>query len=90
MLSGWSIKGKHACPNCNHGTCSKWLSHGHKNCYMGHRRFLPNGYLFRQEAELFDNTIELREAPVPLTEIECLEELSDLTFRFGKGKPPPQ
>lgn len=90
MLSGWSTKGKLACPNCNHGTCSKWLNHGHKYCYMGHRRFLPNGHPFRQEASLFDNTIELREAPVPLTGTECLEELSHLTFRFGKGKPPPQ
>ena len=39
-LSGWSIKGTLACPNCHKNTCSYRLKHNHKWCYMGHRRFL--------------------------------------------------
>jgi len=41
MLSGWSMKGKFACPYCNKDTDSLWLKYGSKHCYMGHRRFLP-------------------------------------------------
>jgi hypothetical protein len=41
MLSGWSTKGKFACPYCNKDTDFLWLKYGSKHCYMGHRRFLP-------------------------------------------------
>ena len=41
MLSGWSTKGKFACPYCHKDTEYLWLKHGRKHCYMGHRRFLP-------------------------------------------------
>ncbi|XP_075109112.1 uncharacterized protein LOC142180908 [Nicotiana tabacum] len=30
MLSGWSTKGKFACPTCNYGTCSQYLKHSRK------------------------------------------------------------
>ena len=39
MLSGWSVRGKFACPTCGFGTCSKWLENGGKYCFMGHRSF---------------------------------------------------
>ncbi|XP_009801929.2 uncharacterized protein [Nicotiana sylvestris] len=38
-LSGWSTKGKLACPGCHKDTQSTFLRS--KLCYMGHRRFLP-------------------------------------------------
>ena len=41
MLSGWSTKGKLACPCCNYGTSSTYLKHSRKMCYMCHRAFLP-------------------------------------------------
>jgi hypothetical protein len=41
MLSGWSNKGKFACPYCHKHTEYLWLKHGRKHCYMAHRRFLP-------------------------------------------------
>ena len=41
MLSGWSTKGKFACPYCNKDTNFLWLKFGSKHCYMGHRCFLP-------------------------------------------------
>jgi hypothetical protein len=41
MLSGWSTKGKFACPYCHKDTKYLWLKFGSKHCYMGHRRFLP-------------------------------------------------
>lgn len=45
-LSGWSRKGKHACPVCNKDTTIKWLKYGYKICYMGHRRWLPRGHVW--------------------------------------------
>ncbi|KAG8481745.1 hypothetical protein CXB51_026629 [Gossypium anomalum] len=38
-LSGWSTKGRYACPCCAAQTCSKWLYNGKKFSYMGHRRW---------------------------------------------------
>ncbi|XP_062104653.1 uncharacterized protein LOC133815901 [Humulus lupulus] len=41
-LSGFSVKGYKACPVCQEKTCSEYLKHSRKICYMGHRKFLPN------------------------------------------------
>lgn len=86
-LSGWSTKGKNACPNCHYETDATWLTHGKKLCYRGHRRHLPMSHPFRQQHESFNLSTEMRSAPIPLTGSECLERLSTLTFSFGK--PPP-
>jgi hypothetical protein len=40
MLSGWSTKGKLACPICHYETSSMYLKHSKKVCYMNHRKFL--------------------------------------------------
>ena len=38
-LSGWSTKGKFACPYCKEDTRSLSLPNGKKVCYMGSCRF---------------------------------------------------
>ncbi|KAF5446876.1 hypothetical protein F2P56_032472 [Juglans regia] len=53
-LSGWSTKGKFACPCCNENTDSHWLKYGRKHCYMGHRRFLPQNHIWRKKKLLFN------------------------------------
>ena len=45
-VSGWSTKGKNACPCCASETDSQYLKHGHKFCYMGHRRWLDSDHEF--------------------------------------------
>jgi hypothetical protein len=47
-LSGWSTKGKLACPVCNKDASFRSLKYGHKTCYMGHRRWLPQGHEWRK------------------------------------------
>ncbi|GJT68551.1 hypothetical protein Tco_1020031 [Tanacetum coccineum] len=44
-LSGWSTKGRVACPICTKSTHSNWLKNGRKFCYMGHlkRYNIQNG-----------------------------------------------
>ncbi|XP_065847546.1 uncharacterized protein [Euphorbia lathyris] len=48
-LSGWSTKGKMACPCCNKDTCYLRLANCKKQCYMGHRRFLDSKHRWRKD-----------------------------------------
>ncbi|XP_060190633.1 uncharacterized protein LOC132619889 [Lycium barbarum] len=86
MLSGWSTKGKLACPTCNYDTCSQYLKHSRKMCYLGHRRFLPSDHPLRKDKKSFDGKKEHRPAPTPLSGIEVLEELHEFNNVFGKEK----
>ncbi|KAF7133467.1 hypothetical protein RHSIM_Rhsim09G0074400 [Rhododendron simsii] len=58
MLSGWSTKGKLACPVCNKDTCSLTLKNGQKQCYMGHRRFLDHNHVWRRSKK-FDDVMHI-------------------------------
>ncbi|CAN1180949.1 hypothetical protein LINPERHAP2_LOCUS35056 [Linum perenne] len=84
MLSGWSTKGRLACPSCNKHTHSQWLTHGRKFCYLGHRRFLPMTHVLRRHKRSFDNKQEFRSAPKPLSGSEVLNELHGRQINFGK------
>ncbi|XP_075076842.1 uncharacterized protein LOC142163456 [Nicotiana tabacum] len=86
MLSGWSTKGSLACPTCNYDTCSLYLKHSHKMCYMGHRRFLPHDHPLRKDKKSFDSKEEHRPAPTPLSGVEMFQELLEFNNVFGKGK----
>ncbi|XP_049387467.1 uncharacterized protein LOC125851762 [Solanum stenotomum] len=86
MLSGWSTKGRKACPTCNHGTCSQYLKHSRKMCYMGHRALLPPDHPFRRDKKSFDGKEDHRSAPTPLSGTEVLEELREFNNVFGKGQ----
>lgn len=56
MMSGWSTKGKLACPPCNKETQSVWLPNYQKQSYMGHRRFLPTGHRWRKDKKSYGHT----------------------------------
>ncbi|XP_062075803.1 uncharacterized protein LOC133779922 [Humulus lupulus] len=83
-LSGWSTKGKYACPSCHQDTCSMWLKHRKKHCYMGHRRWLENNDPFRNDEKSFDGTKEERMAPTPLSGSMILDTLAGYQIKFGK------
>lgn len=83
-LSGWSTKGRLACPSCNVDTESRYLKHGRKFCYMGHRRYLERNHKFRRDKISFDGTQELRDAPVPLSGSMVLQQLQNIENKFGK------
>ncbi|KAM3319113.1 hypothetical protein P3S67_006313 [Capsicum chacoense] len=86
MLSGWSTKGKLACPTCNHNTCSQYLKHSRKMCYLGHQKFLPRDYPLRKDRKSFDGKGEHRPVPIYLSGIKVLEELRVFNNVFEKGK----
>ncbi|XP_060213848.1 uncharacterized protein LOC132641015 [Lycium barbarum] len=76
ILSGWSTKGKLACPVCHVHTCSIYLKHGRKLCYMGHRRFLEKNHSYHLNKSSFDNTREERLAPEALSGDDVLAQLN--------------
>ena len=77
-VSGWSTKGKFACPCCASETDSQYLKHGHKFCYMGHRRWLDNDREFQEEDTLFDGSTDMRVACVPPIALNILVETESL------------
>ena len=76
MLSGWSVRGKFACPTCGFGTCSKWLENGGKYCFMGHHIFFPINHPFRRDRHNFDGNQEWRNAPTPKNGSTTMEQLN--------------
>ena len=86
MLSGWSTKGKFACPYCHKFTEYLWLKFGCKHCYLGPRRFLPQNHRWRRNKSSFNNKVETREAPVPLTNEEVLQQYDSFEQpKLGQG-----
>nr|XP_018633273.1 uncharacterized protein LOC108948548 [Nicotiana tomentosiformis] len=86
MLSGWSAEGRRACPTCNYDTCSQYLKHSRKMCYMGHRAFLPHDHLFRKDKKSFNGKEEHKAMPIPLSGVDVLEKLREFNNVFGKGQ----
>lgn len=84
MLSGWSTKGKLACPCCNYNTNSTYLKHSRKVCYMGHRVFLPMDHKYRSNTRAFNGTTEYGSPPALLEGEDILELLVNFKNVFGK------
>lgn len=85
-LRGWTTKGKFACSICHYETCSQYLKHSKKICYMGHRRFLDLNHPWRYDKQSFNGDIELRKSPDSLTGTDVLDLLSNFENDFGKGR----
>ena len=86
MLSGWSTKGKLACPCCNYGTCSTYLNYSRKMCYMDHRVFLPDHHPWRANKRSFNGKSEHRPPPPLLKGTEAFSHLKNMDNVFGKKK----
>ena len=86
MLSGWSTKGKVACPCCNYGTNSRYLKHSQKMCYMDHRVFLPMDHPWRSNKRSFNGKTEFRPPPPSLKGTDVLNSLHDFENVFGKKR----
>ncbi|PKA58324.1 hypothetical protein AXF42_Ash013830 [Apostasia shenzhenica] len=78
MLSGWSTKGKLACPMCLKDTYFVRLPNSKKQCYMGHRRFLPMSHKWRNDINSFDGTKELQLPPPYVDGHAILNQVKDL------------
>ncbi|XP_060963548.1 uncharacterized protein LOC133033034 [Cannabis sativa] len=85
-LSGYSVKGDKACPICEEKTCSMYLKHSKKMCYMGHRKFLPKEHVFRTWKKAFNGKQEFELPPPPLQGEQVFEKLNKVQFHLGKRK----
>ncbi|XP_071688567.1 uncharacterized protein [Rutidosis leptorrhynchoides] len=90
-LSGYSTKGKKACPIYEENTHSIWLTNCKKPAFMGHRRELAENHPYRKKADLFDGTIEDRKLPAPLDGETTLSKVANIKVVWGKkGFGPPK
>ncbi|KAK0583399.1 hypothetical protein LWI29_036516 [Acer saccharum] len=78
-MSGWITKGRLACPCCAKKTDHFSLANGSKICYMGHRRFLPNDHVWRNQMSQFNGKKETGDAPKRPASDEVFTELQGLT-----------
>ena len=83
MLSGWSTKGKLACPVCHYETSSMYLKHSRKMCYMNHRKFLEPDHKWRFDKKRFNGEIEMGTAPPILAGTDVEELLIGFQNEFG-------
>ncbi|XP_051127992.1 uncharacterized protein LOC127249292 [Andrographis paniculata] len=80
MLSGWPTRGANACPNCGMRTHSAYLKKGHKLCYCGHRRYLPDG--LRLDRQSFDGTMDFAAPTTRITCTELVEQIRDVPTTY--------
>ena len=66
-LSGYSVKGLHACPICEEDTNYIQLRHGRKIVYNRNHRFLKPHHPYRQLKKTFNESQEHETALIPLT-----------------------
>ncbi|KAK9076729.1 hypothetical protein SSX86_005063 [Deinandra increscens subsp. villosa] len=88
-LSGWSTKGEYACPLCAFDKSSRWLDHGKKWCYMGHRRWLHTNHCSRKDTRSFDGYEELRDPPNPPSGVVSLNQLEHVDFLVDNVEKSP-
>ncbi|XP_016195511.1 uncharacterized protein LOC107636523 [Arachis ipaensis] len=84
MLSGWSTKGKLACPCCNKNTSYLQLKHSRKTFYMDQHVFLPMDHPWRTNTRSFNGEHELRPPPPVIEGTKIFEMLQNVENTFGK------
>ena len=82
ILSGWSTKGKFACPCCDDGTNSHYLKYSPKMCYMDRLVFLPMDHPWRSNKSSFSDKTEFRTPPPFLKGTDVLNSLQDFENVF--------
>ncbi|XP_074363625.1 uncharacterized protein LOC141718447 [Apium graveolens] len=83
MMSGWSTKGKLACPVCHYETSSMYFKHSKKLCYMNHRKFLDPNHKWRFDKRRFNGEVETGTSAPMLTGRQVAEILDGYENSFG-------
>jgi len=82
-LSGYSVKGHHACPICEQNTSYHQLKYSRKTCYS-HRKFLKRNHPYRRLKKAFNGCQEDKTAPPLLTGDEVYNRVSNIEVNCGK------
>jgi len=83
-LSGYSVKGHHACPICEEKTSYIQLKHGRKTVYSRHHHCLPPNNPYRRLKKAFNGSQEHDIAPIPLTGEQVYQRVQHLNTVFEK------
>jgi len=83
-LSGYSVKGHHACPICEENTSYHQLKYGRKTCYIGHQKFLKRNHPYRRLKKAFNGYQEDKTVPPPLTGDGVYNQMSHIKVTYGK------
>ena len=83
-LSGYSVKGHHACPICEKDTSYIQLKHGKKTMYTRHQRFLKPYHPYWQMKKAFNGTLAIDNAPNPLCGHKFFDRVKDIITMFRK------
>jgi len=81
-LSGYIVKGHHACPICKENTSYHQLKYGRETCYIGHRKFLKRNHPYRRLNKAFNGCQKDRTAP--LTGDKVYNRVSNIEVNYGK------
>ena len=83
-LSGYSVKGHHACLICEEKTSYIQLKHGKKIVYTRHRRFLKPYHPYRRLKKAFNESQKNESASQPLAGNEVYDRVKDIITIFRK------
>ena len=83
-LSGYSVKGHHACPIKKKETSYIQLKHGKKTVYARHWRFMKPYHPYRKMKKPFNGIQEIESAPKPLAGHQVFDRVKDIIAIFGK------
>ena len=83
-LSGYSVKGHHACPICEENISYIQLKHGRKAIYSRHRRFLTHNHPYRRLKKAFNGSQEHDIVPILFTGEQVYQQVQHLNTVFGK------
>jgi len=84
-LSGYNVKGHHACPICEENTSYHQLKYGRKTCYIGHQKFLKRNHPYRRLKKAFNGCQEDKTAPPPLIGDGVYNCVSHIEVTYGKA-----
>ncbi|KAL6557621.1 hypothetical protein OROMI_017971 [Orobanche minor] len=83
-LSGYTVKGKEACPICLDDMEAVRLKHSQKHVYMNYRTFLVEDHPLRKKRKGFNGKVEKKVARLPLRASQIYERVKDIEIEFGK------
>ena len=85
-LSGYSVKGHHACPICEQHTSYLQLKHGKKIVYIRHQKFLRPNHPYRRLKNAFNGCQEHQIARTPLTGEQVYDLVKDRYYLWKDSK----
>jgi len=85
-LSGYSVKGHHACLIYEKNTSFIQLKYGKKIVYTKHRRFLKPFHPYRRLKKAFNGSQENESPPEPLAVKKVHDRVKDIVTIFGKSQ----